>query len=95
MGVKNPFAVVFYVKAEECVVQGRNFKPRSLARFCKEADQVEFRGKTSKVLFSLDAALKIEIIPLAEDRAFWGASFLVAVWLPLTRATTNFRWHLC
>lgn len=91
VGVKNSFAFVFYVKADECVVQGRSFKPRSLARFCKEADQIEFRGKASKVLFSLDASLKIEIIPLAADRAFWGASFLVAAWLPLCRATTAFN----
>jgi hypothetical protein len=86
-----PVAYVFYIRADECLVGGRSFKPRTLPRFHGEADKIEFRIKSSKIMFSCASRLKMDIIPLAEDRAFWGASFLLAVWLPPFHATTHFQ----
>jgi hypothetical protein len=92
---EKPIAFVFYIRADECRVDGRVFKPRSLTRYSGTAEGVEFMAKSSKMLFSTDPGLKIEIIPLAGDRDFWGASFLLAIWLPpfqvMGRQTITFR----
>jgi len=88
-----PLAFVFYIRADECRVAGRVFKPQSLARFSGEADAVEFTVKSSKIGFLTEPGLKLEIIPLAGDGAFWGATFLLAAWLPSYQATTNFRFQ--
>jgi hypothetical protein len=90
---EKPMAFVFYIRADECMAGGKVFKPRSLARYSGPADAVEFTAKSSKISFSTDPGLKIEIIPLAGDNDFWGASFLLAVWLPSFSATTGFRFQ--
>ena len=87
----SPLAFVFYLRADECRIAGRIFKPRSLARFSGEPDSVEFIAKSSKVAFSVDRGVKLELIPLAGDGAFWGSTFLLAAWLPSYQATTNFH----
>jgi hypothetical protein len=88
-----PLAFVFYIRADECRVAERVFKPQSLARFSGETESVEFTAKSSKIDFSINPGLKLEIIPLAGDGAFWGATFLLAVWLPSFQATTTFRFQ--
>lgn len=74
---EKPIALVFYVKANECQIEGKVFKPKSLQRFVGEASTVHFEGSS----IAIDRPLKIELIPLAGNQSFWGADFLVAFWL--------------
>jgi hypothetical protein len=74
---EKPMAFAFYVKAGECRIGERVFKPKSLQRFLGEASAVQFDGATLEI----DRPLKIELIPLAGSQSFWGADFLLAFWL--------------
>jgi hypothetical protein len=74
---EKPMAFVFYVKAGECRIGDRVFKPKSLQRFLGEASVVQF----DEAFLAIDRPLKIELIPLAGGENFWGADFLLAFWL--------------
>lgn len=72
-----PIAFVFYVKALQCQIGERVFKPKSLHRFLGEASSVQFDG----AILAADRPLKMELIPLAGGNHYWGADFLLAFWL--------------
>ncbi len=74
---EKPMAFVFYVEASECRIGNALFKPKSLQRFSGEASTIHFDGMTLEI----DRPLKIELIPLAGSKSYWGSSFLLAFWL--------------
>ena len=92
---EKPMAFVFYLRAKECVLGAKVLKPKSLARIITEKEQVTIRGESTEIIFSCTSRQKIEVIPLAGEKAFWGSSFLLAVWLPAFHATTEFRFLRC
>ena len=78
----NPLPFVFYVRSEECMIGDRLFKPNSLQRFSSRESSIYFRQSKEKVEFTCDRALGIELIPLAGETSFWGASFLLSFNIP-------------
>jgi hypothetical protein len=90
---EKPLAFVFYIRAKECVVGTKVLKPKNLTKIVTDG-QVALRGKSSNIIFSCAPSHKIEVIPLAGEKAFWGASFLLAVWLPSFHATTRFQFSV-
>ena len=81
ISAEKPMAFVFYVRSDECKVQGRVYKPNSLQRFAAEAYELEFAAKETRLSLTIDRPLKTEIIPLAGSSSYWGATFLAAFWL--------------
>lgn len=71
--LKTPLSFAFYVKADSCQIKNQLFKPKSLARFSGETDQILFNQKLKLVL---DHPAKSQVIPLAGDGYFWGCDFL-------------------
>ncbi len=73
-----PLFFVFYVKADQAIIQDETYVPRSLKRYSKEAQQVVFKKEES--LFSIENKnpLKMELIPLAGVGSFWDSDFLLA-----------------
>jgi hypothetical protein len=71
---EKPLFFVFYVDALECRIGNKILKPKNLERFSGEATSLQFDG----ALIEIDRPLKIELIPLACNQSYWGASFLLA-----------------
>lgn len=88
---EKPIAFAFYIKADQSSIQGKVFKAKSIARYSGDSQPVEFSAKDAKISFTVSQGLKMELIPLAGDRAFWGASFLLAIWLPSLHETISFN----
>jgi hypothetical protein len=78
-----PIALSFYIIADVCRIEGRTFKPKSLQRFSGLIKRAEFGPHSIET----DHPVKAELIPLAGEGCFWGASFLLAFWLPLSGLT--------
>lgn len=70
-----PLSLSFYVKAPYCEVEKEILKPKTLHRFLGETSQVQFKGQGA--LMS-DTPQKVQIIPLAGETCFWGATFLLS-----------------
>jgi len=87
---EKPLAWVFYVCADTCNIQGKSFKPKSLHRFLGEGQKVQFTGGATNVVLESSHPLKMELIPLAGETSFWGASFLLAFWLSPHLGKTSF-----
>jgi hypothetical protein len=88
-----PIAWVFYVRADICHIQGKAYKPKSLNRFLGEEQRVQFSTHSTHLWVDLDRPLKLELIPLAGEGPFWGASFLLAVWLAPHTGKVSFSLH--
>lgn len=82
LSAHRPLAFAFYVKGDVCSVPGRNFKPGSLQKYLGEGQQVQIDLGQEKFFIVSDGVMKLEIVPLAGETGFWGASFLIAFWLP-------------
>jgi len=82
-----PIYFAFYVRAGECRIREKLFKPKSLQRFQGEADSVQFDGAE----ISVDRPLMTELIPLAGGDSFWGATFLLAFKLPTINSKIFFK----
>ncbi|MBU6383734.1 MAG: hypothetical protein KGR16_05405 [Verrucomicrobia bacterium] len=70
-----PLSLVFYVVAPSCEVEKEILKPKTLRRFLGETAQVQFERKGMIVS---DVPQKVQIIPLAGETCFWGATFLLS-----------------
>ena len=79
-GLKSPLHLAFYVDAKECVINEKVFKPRSLHKFQGTAEKIQF----DEISLTTNISLPTELIPLAGDNSFWGASFLLTFRLPLS-----------
>ncbi len=77
---EQPLSLAFYVDAKHCFIQEKQFKPRSLNKFQGRAEKIQF----DDVHLAVDQPLLTELVPLAGDHSFWGASFLLTVRLPLS-----------
>jgi hypothetical protein len=83
----------FFGKGESCIV-GNSIKlqPSSLDRYHGPPQRVTFLGQGGGVRVEAQEGLtNMEIIPLAGDRNFWGADFLVGYALALPVATFNLK----
>ncbi len=82
----------FYVLADECRLDFKSFKPRSLAKFSGRADSIVFRRVGELAAFQASWPIEVDLIPLAGEGCFWGASFLLAVALPPYDGNFVFQW---
>lgn len=69
-----PLGWVFYVKAPSASVQKEVLKPQSLRRYQGEIQSILFEQGVS---LQSEQPLKGQVIPLAGDETFWGATFLI------------------
>lgn len=88
-----PIYFVFYVRASECVIGDRPFKPQSLQRFSGEVNSVRFIEGEDRLEMATDRPLPIELIPLAGGDSFWGASFLLGFRVPIDMGRLFFSFH--
>jgi hypothetical protein len=79
---ENPVYFVFYVQANDCMIDGRQFKPKSLLRFSGQMDVVQFQQGLDKLQIMTDRPISVELIPLSGGDTFWGATFLLAYRVP-------------
>ena len=79
-GLKAPLYLAFYLDAKQCVINEKIFKPRSLNKFQGSAEKIQFDG----VCLTPNGSFPTELIPLAGDNSFWGATFLLTFRLPLS-----------
>jgi hypothetical protein len=75
---EHPIPFAFYVRADTCEVGGKLFRPKNLQRFEGTVQIAKF----SHLHFTVDRPLTAELIPLAGEGSFWGASFLLAFHIP-------------
>jgi hypothetical protein len=87
-----PTYFVFYVKADDCTIHERLFKPKSLNRFSGESTQSIFRQGTDRLAIQTDRNLTTELIPLSGGVSFWGATFMLCYKMPslLGKVTFSF-----
>ncbi len=90
---ENPVYLVMYVKASDCYVGGRQFKPKSLLRFSGEVSEVQFQNGLDRLELKTDRPLSVEMIPLAGGDSFWGATFLLAFRVPSLIGRVLFSAH--
>lgn len=90
-GITKPLAWVFYVSADLCQIEGKTFKPKSLHRFLGDGQKAQFSAALKNLVIESSHPLKMELIPLAGDASFWGASFLLAFWLSPHLGKTSFE----
>jgi hypothetical protein len=81
MESETPLYLVFYVKARSCQINNQIYKPKSLGKFRGEAQRVRFLGDA---FFETAHPSAVELVPLAGEGLFWGASFLLAFRFPLS-----------
>lgn len=75
-------AFTFFVKASKAVINSRIFPKGKLERYEGVNTPIRFEGKTGSIcLNALQYNGRIEIIPLAGEKHFWGADFLVAYFI--------------
>lgn len=79
---------VFYLHADFCKIGDKLFKPKSLQRFAGEIQSAQFNELT----LTIDRPLQVELIPLAGEGSFWGASFLLALHLPPMSGKIRLSW---
>jgi hypothetical protein len=86
---EKPLYLVFYLRAASCQINNLLYKPKSLGRF---------QGVAQKIQFLQEGCLEtahpglVELVPLAGDGPFWGASFLLAFRFPLSgRVVLNLK----
>jgi hypothetical protein len=76
-----PLHIVFYLRAASCQIKTQIYKPKSLGKFRGPSQQVRF---SPEGFFETDRLCSMELIPLAGEGPFWGASFLLAIQFPLS-----------
>lgn len=86
---KERIAWSFYLSADSCMANGKLLKQKSLVKFSELVERVDFTAEGSKISFVLDRPLTVEINPLGGTESFWGASFLVSLWLPMMDSTVS------
>ncbi len=78
-GLKSPLYLALYVDAKQCTINEKVFKPRSLNKFQGVAEKIQF----DEICLTTNSSFPTELIPLAGDNSFWGATFLLTFRLPL------------
>lgn len=75
--------LAFFVKAEKVIVdKNYHLYPHTLDRYHGKATEVVFQNKNASLNIKVNEFPFIQVIPLAGDRHFWGAQFLIACSLP-------------
>ncbi len=75
---EDPFAFVFFVKAQEIKVSEKRYLKGSLTTYQGTNAPLELFSGEEKVLLVPQFKGPIQIIPLAGGEFFWGADFLIA-----------------
>lgn len=68
--------IVFYVKAKSAHIENQVFFSKSLQRYKASAQSVYFNDRA--FMISSSEPRFVELVPLAGERCFWGADFLLA-----------------
>ena len=89
---EDPFAFVFFVKAEEIKVSEKRYLKGSLASYQGMNAPLELISGQEKVVLTPQFKGPIQIIPLAGGDYFWGADFLIA--FEIHDLDLKYRWSL-
>lgn len=85
-------ALGFYLSAKQVEIDSKVFKPKSLQKFSGDVFGARLQADESGADIRFDRQMRTELIPLAGEGCFWGASFLYSVHLPLF--DTSFKFQL-
>lgn len=85
-----PLFMAFYVKAENILVNGQIYKPKSLNRYQGEARTFVFKGRRSELVLEANTSHKVQLIPLAGEGGFWNTDFLLAFEIQTVEAQCSF-----
>lgn len=87
-------AFVFFATSDRCIVEGGTIvKPRSLDRYQGSVQTITLAGDNTLTIHAGSSLGQMEVIPLAGNRNFWGADFLIAY--HLDPSTTQYSWAVC
>ncbi len=75
--LKKALAMIYYVKAQSCEINGKSIKPNTLDQYIGSVQDLVFRGGESSLRFKAKAE-RMHLIPLSGGKCFWGADFLLA-----------------
>ena len=75
---EDPFAFVFFVKADEIKISDKRFVKGALSSFQGMGSSVDMISGCDITVLSLQFKAPVQIIPLAGGDFFWGADFLIA-----------------
>ncbi len=75
---EDPFAFVFFVKAEEIKISDKRYVKGALTSFQGTQQSVDIISNGDIATLALQFKTPMQIIPLAGGDFFWGADFLIA-----------------
>ena len=78
--INRSLTYTFYIKAKSCLVDDTTLLPSSLDRFeGKMPQHLSFRGRKGSISIKAKNEEKVHIIPLAGEKCYWNANFLLAI----------------
>jgi hypothetical protein len=75
---EDPFAFVFFVKADEIQVFDKRYQKGTLSGYQGMSGPMQLINKEKKVFMQSEVKAPMHITPLAGGEFFWGADFLIA-----------------
>ena len=80
---ESSFDIAFFIKAQKATVDGMYaLSPSSLNRYEGKIGEVSFTDNSNSIKISIKGSSTMQLIPLAGESHFWGATFLLAVPAP-------------
>lgn len=79
--LEKPLFLSFFITAKKAKIQDEIYLTRSLQTFKGLSNQVEFLSN-GKLYIQTQDFLKTQLIPLSEEKAFWGSSFMLSFEIP-------------
>lgn len=89
---EDPFAFVFFVKAEEVRIADKRYVKGGLSHFQGLGTSVELVMGQEKISLQSETKMTMQIIPLAGGDYFWGADFLIA--FEVEELSRHYTWKL-
>ncbi len=87
---EDPFAFVFFIKADSIKLSDKKIAKGSLSSYQGPNSQIECISGAETIAINSTIKSPIQIIPLAGGEFFWGADFLVA--FEIHDLTLNYSW---
>lgn len=75
---ENPLFFVFYIRAEQVVIDQKIYFPKSLDRYMGGLQTVILNRWKTQMSINGNGTSKMQLIPLAGEGCFWGSDFLLA-----------------
>ncbi len=77
-GCTSSLFFVFYIRADQVVIDSKSYAPKSLERYKGKVHPVVLHRKKTQIQIEGIGTSTMHLIPLAGEGCFWGADFLLA-----------------